>query len=190
MKKPRQEAIGEFTVVSGKVYVTDPCYEKGGRYQALVKNVKNGKWFAFIERGDEDRPAILKVVHEDYDITRAENPFDVPSVLTSPEKVEIGVDSGQAGVFDTKFYRDDSSVVGLDRKANEAICEDEPFYSMCRSRTLSWIGAGTIPYGAVSSSGYGDGCYDAFVFKDAKGKVIDIRIIFIGDDNEDCENEE
>lgn len=62
------------------------------------------------------------------------------------------------------------------------------WYEMCCDKTLSDQRAGTVPGGVVSSSGFGDGGYQAFFAKDDFGKVIAIKIIFISE--KDMENED
>jgi len=80
---------------------------------------------------------------------------------------EVGVDSGQAGVFDLSHYWNDSVA--------PEVAPEEVWYSMCCAVTLSECSAGVVPFGAVSSSGYGDGGYDGFaVFVDgvAVGRLL------------------
>jgi len=184
--KAQRKKTGElnppFEVVSGKLRVTDPCYDKQEVYSAVVDNVKNGKWDADVRiKNDKNwgkRCAELFVWHTDY---TKEEVFGNESEMKEIEIDEqIGVDSGQAGVFDAKFYKDDKSVAGAERQRNgERICEDEPFYSMCCDRTLTEQGWGTIPYGAISSSGIGDGGYTAFKIIDRQGEVVGIKIVFL-----------
>lgn len=182
--------IEQFEVVSGKVQITDPGYDKTIWCAATIENVKNGKWNAYANQKDAGdgwgtRCTELMVWHSDYQ----QKVVSLMKALLVTE--EIGVDSGQAGVFDSKFFKDDKSVEGVERQRNgEVICEDEPFYSMCCDRTLSETGWGTIPYGAVSSSGYGDGGYRAFVFRDTYspgGPVVGIKIVFIDETEEEEE---
>lgn len=186
--------IGAFQIVSGEVFVTDPCYDKTAWCQAFLTGVKNGEWHAWIDNRDEQRPGLLRVYHE-------KTKHSVIALDLKWEKIdkEIGVDSGQAGVFDAKFFKDDRSVAGCKRLAKEghAICEEEPFYSMCCDRTLGptgkgstqidqgFFGGGTIPYGAISSSGYGDGGYDARMAKNDEGEIIAIEIEFLPESFED-----
>src|SRR5690606_25054488 len=89
----------------------------------------------------------------------------------------VGVDSGQAGVFDFAVYKDDESAKG---KSN--FIEDEPWYSTCCDQTLSDQQAGVIEGGAVSSSGYGDGLYTAYYAIDANKEVVAIKIVFMEDE--------
>lgn len=58
--------------------------------------------------------------------------------------------------------------------------------------TIQYFDANTIDgLGFVSSSGYGDGCYTCWTAHDDEGKIIAIRVEFIGEeDEEEEENEE
>lgn len=188
--------VGDFQIVSGRVYISDPCYEKGTWCQGLIDGVKNGTWNAFIDIRDEGRPGLIRVVHNS-----VENQNDLEWASLP---ADIGVDSGQAGIFDAEHYRSDASIPsdfkalrrgGLHRYGDE---EGELFYAACCDRTLgptgegmrtnSYHGGGTIPYGAVSSSGYGDGGYTAEVAKNDDGEIIAIQIEFIPEEQEACEN--
>jgi hypothetical protein len=181
-RKKDGELNPPFEVVSGKLRVTDPCYDKQEVYSAVVDNVRNGKWNADVRiinmRAWGKRCAELLVWHTGY---TKDDVFGKDSEMKKIEIDEqIGVDSGQAGVFDAKFYKDDKSVEGVERTGNhKPICEDEPFYSMCCDRTLSEQGWGTLPYGAVSSSGTGDGGYTAYKTVNSKGEVVGIKIVFL-----------
>jgi len=179
--------VGEFEVRNGAVVVSDPCYDRGTWCAGTIRNVLNGTWKARIERSDEGewgiRVARLVVMHEKYE-------EDHPCVDGwDAQKFEVGVDSGQAGVFDTRHYKSDADA----RKAtwvnkDEAICDDEPWYSLCCDRTLNGDSAGVIPFGAVSSSGFGDGGYPCHA-KTEGGKVVGIAITFIGEDDEGGDDE-
>jgi hypothetical protein len=88
----------------------------------------------------------------------------------------VGVDSGQAGFFDPAHaWKDESAVppfadLGVDLSK---------WYRMCCARTLGpGLGAGLVPHGVVSSSGWGDGGYEVFVRKDAAGGIETVRIVF------------
>lgn len=67
------EYVGNFEVMSNKVYVSDPCYSPGTWCQGVLNGVKNGKWKVLVERTDEDplRGSRIKEFtthHESYDI--------------------------------------------------------------------------------------------------------------------------
>jgi hypothetical protein len=56
------------------------------------------------------------------------------------------------------------------------------WYSYCCETTSSGRQAGTIPFGAVSTSGKGDGGYEFWVAHDSAGKVIGVWVVFVDDD--------
>lgn len=108
------------------------------------------------------------------------NFFDINNY--SLEDMDIGVDSGQAGFFDYEEYR----------KAHEDDDQHERkyksykgFYKEVSDLTLSRDSFGAIDFGAVASSGYGDGCYPCLTKRDEEGKLIAACILFIYDDEEE-----
>ena len=88
----------------------------------------------------------------------------------------VGVDSGQAGVFDAKYFEDDK--LARQYQVEDPICPDQPWYSLCCDRTLGETGAGIIPYGVVSSSGLGDGSYSYYT-NTVDGKTVGVQIVFM-----------
>ncbi len=145
-----------FKVASGSVVVSDPCYD-GGEHCVPAKN---GRWTAKVEKTDlgswGNRISKVTVHHEGWS--------PVGSHLRK-KKVEVGVDSGQMGVFDRSVYG------GSD---------DEGFYDSCCNATLGQRGFGFVPGGFVSSSGIGDGCYPAVMWSEG-GKVVAVEIEFLTD---------
>ena len=94
---------------------------------------------------------------------------------------DVGVDSGQAGLFDASHYRDDTVIPN-----HENLKDKEPseiWYDHCCNITLSPLSAGVLPYGVVSSSGYGDGGYDCFICRNEYGQIIRAEIEFIPEDD-------
>lgn len=82
-----------------KVMISDPCYGVGTWCQGVLDNVLEGKYECIVEYSDEGdwgvRVAVIQVIHEDY-------MDDISAYLA--EDFKIGVDSGQAGVFDYEYY--------------------------------------------------------------------------------------
>jgi hypothetical protein len=103
-------------------------------------------------------------------------------------KFEVGVDSGQAGIFDVDHYKDDS-VFGNKKPKFERSTLDESgnkWYAFCCDATLyTKYTAGVIPYGAVSSSGFGDGGYPCIYWTDESGEIVKVAIGFIFDEEAD-----
>jgi hypothetical protein len=155
--------IGEFKSESGAFRVADPCYTPDTWCLGVLARVAPGVWKAYVKTDPEEgRVARLLVIHE----TCVVDGVTSQLVLNKKLKADIGVDSGQAGFFDTTFNtwgRDG------DDSAYEAICEltlDTP------------ESAGVCELGAVSSSGYGDGSY---VCRYATGSVTAKHSIAIND---------
>lgn len=171
-----------FEVISSKVVISDPCYDKisdpstgSGFVLNLSLDALNGTWVATSEI-HEGRVYNFMTHHKETD-------------LSTLEWIEAGmacVDSGQAGVFDASHYRDDQ-VVG-NTSISTYIHIDEPgdrWYAMCCEHNNE-----TLPYGYVSHSGWGDGCYPVFVKKTTEGQVVAVMIIFIDEDDDESTSEE
>lgn len=140
-----------FEVTSGSVACSDPCYE----YPDVMTSAKNGKWMVKIDKQDCGnwgcRVSRMLVHHEDFS--------PIGKRYTIKNSV-IGVDSGQAGVFDASVYGRDG------------------FYDSCCSATLGKQGFGHVRKGFVTSSGYGDGGYDCVIYKEGE-KAVAIEVTFI-----------
>lgn len=179
----------QFEIVSGRVFVSDPCYEPDGHCQVILENVHNGLWTMKMIHSTEGawgrRVAELVCTAND---CRPETGWQVVG--------EMGVDSGQGGIFDAKYYRNDAIAENPDYKYEDSPLVDvegdgDNWYNLCCDRTLAeeFNGGSVIPYGAVSSSGYGDGIYNVHV-QYAKKEIVAIRIVFIGDEEEEEENDD
>lgn len=168
--------LGNFEITSGEMVVSDPCYDLDTWCMAVVK-AKNGTWTSFIELSDERKWGIrvksLYAVHESIegDINT------INSQCTTAIQANLGVDSGQLGFFDKINYRNDN-VEGVNN-VDEPLRPDKPWYSLCCDKTLSGERAGVIPYGVVSSSGFGDGNYLGTVKYDNENNVVAIHVNFI-----------
>jgi hypothetical protein len=152
-------------------------------YQAVLNNVLKGKWVVKANYKSEKRIASFKAINSDFFKTKNANRYCVIDK-------GIAVDSGQAGIFDEKYYKNDEVVKGVERFYDQIICGDDLWYSICCDRTLSKNSYGVIPYGAVSSSGYGDGFYEAIAGYDIDNNVVSIELIFIEDEDEDEDEDE
>ena len=80
-----------------KVMVSDPCYGLNTWCQGVLTNVLPGIYKCEVEYKDEGdwgiRVSAIEVTHEDY-----------ASEIFEPQDFEVGVDSGQAGIFDYDYY--------------------------------------------------------------------------------------
>lgn len=158
--------LGTFKVTSGAVMVSDPCYKRGTWCHGKIENVKNGVWRAAVGISHEgawgDRVAFLIATHGDI-------PVYGTKLDRHEAEFEVGVDSGQAGIFDDTHYQDES--VAPPDEPNEF---DDRWYSMCCNATDNY--AGIIPFGVVSSSGFGDGGYECTYYTNSDGEVVRIII--------------
>lgn len=128
----------------------DPCYE----FAEVQAPARNGSWIALARRTHEGdwgtRISSVLVHHEDFD----------PLGKKYSERVEyIGVDSGQAGVFDSDHFG-----------------SDHAFYDRCCRATDH--GCGLVPGGFVTQSGFGDGGYQSKIFF-RKNFAEAVEIVFI-----------
>lgn len=172
--------IGMFKIVSGNVTISDPCYSLCSINTGNLRRVKKGNWQAFVTHNKNGYVSKLITLHESIEnnIKEIIKKIGITNIWRE-QYFDVGVDSGQAGIYDTVYYKDDSSVKGL--KWFSKIIAKEVFdglwYSYNYDRTLSKEGAGVIPYGAVSGYGYGDGTYTCYTFKKNK-EIIGIIINF------------
>lgn len=166
-----------FTVASGALQVTDPCYTPGTWCAGVIEDVKNGTWLAHMGFHDDahgwgTRVAYLHIVHSE-----AQRHFDHMTELDSTwenSKIDVGVDSGQAGFFDRDAYIE----------AYET--NQDKFYDEVCQITSEIPNQCVHAIGAVSSSGYGDGGYDCLIRR-VDGQIVEAMIVFIAEYEEDEE---
>lgn len=155
--------LGTFRVTEDRLHISDPSYEYESGY--VLENVLPGDYIASIDIMD-DRVAFLRIIHKDY-----QGNFYEYELETS----DIGVDSGQAGIFNDFYY-----------KENEGgeFENYDTFYGKCCEITLSSDMAGIVDnQGVVASSGYGDGVYRLYVGKE-NDKIVFVCIDFSVDEEE------
>jgi hypothetical protein len=182
-----------FNVTSGKMVCSDPCYTLDTWCLGVINNVKNGKWEADIANSNEgdwgDRISHLWVFNVDAVIDNPKLKQDIETFKGHTLPFSFGVDSGQFGFFDFANYRNDESAKDLkkyefgddfDRQ------EGDVWYRACCDLTLGDKHWGVIPFGAVSSSGFGDGSYEVRGIKDNNGEYVAFCVEYIGqEDDED-----
>lgn len=232
-----------FEITSGRMIVTDPCYNKEVGCLSKLDNVKIGKWQATVAYSDEgrwgQRVAQILVWHDSLNIDKPDQNFPL---CKERDPYGIGVDSGQAGFFDLEKYPDDphndsdfydtvckltlSGVpyrvledVGYivtkndkpltdDQKAKRESSDYSKRNSYWRQQYCggvedlqptvdttklpdaieSWgsLGSfGVVPFGAVSSTGFGDGGYELFIERNSLGEMIAGYITFIEEEEEE-----
>ncbi|MGJ0628245.1 hypothetical protein [Xenorhabdus bovienii] len=98
--------------------------------------------------------------------------------------IYVGVDSGQAGMFDLEPFKTVASPI------TGKSPEYEEFYDKCCNwlceessinPTMVTLKGEDLPMGINSSSGYGDGGYNAHIVTDDSGQVIALAFDYMGD---------
>ena len=153
-------------IILGKeVYLTDPCYDISTWCQALLTNVKDGKWlvnyeYKVIDQEEGEKEVVLSLAHKDYGMDIFKNLYDKVE-----ESCELGVDSGTLGIFDKKYYE----------KYHDKNKIDEVWYdrTICNYQRCVNITEGK---GAWCRTTYGDGAYIAELYT-KNNQVCGIKII-------------
>jgi hypothetical protein len=114
--------------LGGKVMVSDPCYGLNTWCQGVLENVLPGEYECRVEHSDMGdwgiRVSAIEVIHKDY------RDIELTTVL---EDFEVGVDSGQAGIFDYEYY----ARYHTDNAEREHVVNQ--WYDKCFDATLSRI---------------------------------------------------
>lgn len=179
--------LGSFELTGTVLRISDPCYDRDVWCCGTVQDCFPGTWEASVLTKDEGswghRISVLTARHVTGPKHTAINCGVCDRSGTwSTCDFEVGVDSGQAGIFDEAHYQD----ITIFEPGTK--CEHEfgdIWYSFCCDLTLSSLHAGVLPYGAVASSGYGDGSYECTAHRNAEHQVDFVVIVFIDDDEED-----
>ena len=161
-----EEKLGDMAISSGVVRISDPCYDKDVHCTGVIKNVKTGVWKPYVVLSDEGswgiRNAVLVAHHSDHPIVES-------SLAWKKKRIDVGVDSGSAGIYDEAYFKG-----GEDDYGDDGWYDDN-----CNIVLKSQHSAGVLPdnMGVVSSSGFGDGGYNCYVATSGK-KVVAIKIDF------------
>ena len=167
--------------LGSKVVVSDPCYKIPTWCQVVIKNVLPGNYKTIVKKSDKGdwglRCSVLYAIHEDH-VLRSRKEMN-----WKEDPADIGVDSGQAGIFSFDTYRNNTysdQIPGNPDPFGDGVDdvkqEDRWYYKMCNF-TLSEHGWGTYPEGVVSSSGCGDGSYVLHTAK-VKRKIVGFILNF------------
>lgn len=121
-KKRTYVEIGSFLVTSDEIRVSDPSYDKNVKCCGVLKNMRPGKYRAFVAYCDDaiwgHRVEMLLIKHEGYRgrVSRANAVFSDDKHIhwnrdwNNPD-IDVGVDSGQAGFFDERMYQQPLSIL-------------------------------------------------------------------------------
>ena len=181
-------------LLTNEVMVSDPCYSVPTWCQHKLDDVLPGYYQPFCKLTDAGdwgtRNSMLLVIHEDHQ-------FEDNLEWELVEGADIGVDSGQAGIFSMRTYRNDDHSVLQDRPAPSGVpgCswdygyfkdeEGDKFYDlMCGITLNNELGWGVYDEGVVTRSGFGDGSYNLYVSRNEDGQVIAMCIDFLVEEDE------
>jgi hypothetical protein len=161
-------------VLQEEVIVSDPCYTIPTWCQIKLKSVLPGPYKTFVDKSNSFgwgmRCHRLGVVHTDY-VGQELSWRIIPG--------NVGVDSGQAGIFSLEGYRNDELAESITTPDSKFIIsrdgEGDAWYEKMCKFTLDEQQWGSYDTGVVSSSGIGDGGYDCLVARH-KGKIVGICI--------------
>lgn len=203
MKEKRELQRHNHTIqLSDMVRVTDPCYDMDVWCAGTLKDVLPGEYACFSQESDQGswgmRIAWIEVRHKDYP----------DAVFQEYANFEVGVDSGQCGIFDLAYYKAYHrneiwyEMIGEKTYAPKANpqykrFEDSSYYEEGQDESVrlnaqvqymksieSWkqvrgFCADTVDgKGFVSSSGMGDGEYSCQIARNEDGKIVGIRVDF------------
>ncbi|VWX34547.1 SMI1/KNR4 family protein [Exiguobacterium oxidotolerans] len=147
--------IGRFTVEGTKLITTDPYYglEEDTELQLILSNVKSGSWTAATIYTEDEWVKQLLVFEGD----------KKRSGKWHRQEQSIGVDSALVGIFDLTAYRQNHAV-----EFEAVVSSDDQ--------------AGIVSFGAVSTSGFGDGLYDVDIQYDVSRQIVGVRVNFAEDE--------
>ena len=173
--------------LSEKVRVSDPCYDNDVWCKTNLTNVYPGEYNVEVETSDEggwgERISRLSVIHKGYIM-------ECNDESNWEEHSEIGVDSGQAGIFCESSYRNDEIVPSITTPDSDFVLPyndnsgDAWYEAMCKF-TLTGDRWGLYDTGVVTSSGFGDGGYPLEVVHNDDGEIVGMRITYIFPEDEE-----
>ncbi len=195
--KTKRYKLGEIEL-KDSVYVSDPCYSLGTWCQALVENLKPGKYIGYMKKADFGPGGFGGIRVTDIWITHIDHSHLYP-VKILDKTIDIGVDSGQAGIYDKEYYEKQHTpklnenwydkqfdlIYEYDIDGNKYI---KPYLKInWKTGKDEWISSGQErrdgialdKKGVVSFSGFGDGSYNLYARKNKEGQIIGLRINFI-----------
>ncbi len=178
--------------LSENVRVSDPCYDNDVWCKTRLTDVYPGVYNVEVEKSDEggwgNRVSRVTVIHKGYIM-------ECNDESSWEEHSEIGVDSGQAGIFCESSYRNDELSEGIttpDVNFNLSDYRDDKggdrwYEKMCKF-TLCEQQWGVYDTGVVTSSGYGDGGYPLDIVRNDDGQIVGMRITYIFPEDEEEED--
>lgn len=183
MDKRKYIRIGKFNLTATTMRISDPCYDKTSQYAGTIENCISGIWNAAYVTSDDKKDLCVSMLIAKHESVRSFHVADGIHIEDDQiyyhnnwhnSGIRIGVDSGQAGIFDDAYYG--QSDIFKTPNPNIFNFADE-WYNQCCYITMTKL-AGTLPCGAISNSGYGDGRYPVFIHKNTFEKIDSIAIVY------------
>lgn len=164
-----------------KALITDPCYPRH-TWCAGVVDTRPGKWVGTVLM--EGRVCATLLTYHENSVVDIDDPRFEQLKQSDGSYIDVGVDSGQAGIFCDSIYPHGDTGDS---------CDMDSFYGKACNETNGVTRWGVLDRGIVSSSGYGDGGYNAYGIKDIDNRLIAIKIVFVeynSESEEEPEDEE
>lgn len=151
--------LGSYKQHSSKIIIAYPIFKKDKMFTISLKNVLKGKWNTFVLKQHDETTELLSL-HNDINVGSSDE-FKWKYIGYIP------VESRVIGIFDLKFYLD-NSVYGENNK--------DIWFKQIKASTLESPNyASVVPYGVVSDTYYEDGLYDVY-YTNINSKVVGIKI--------------
>ena len=184
MKTLEQELLVGVLNVNDKLLLTDPCYELG-TWCTGEAVLPYGSYNCYCTYRDKCVAGIYII---NTDVKGLNNVFEGKRISGN-----LGVDSGQLGIFNTIRYNKGVSKEEFEkslelkflyedwkRTYDENDTDKDSFYKCCCNYTLTQQKCGVIKgVGFVSSSGYGDGTYMAHYLVNKQGEKVGLQVVFM-----------
>lgn len=170
--------LGVFVQSCDTIIIGDPSVPKDNDGLCVLQNVDLGLWSSAVYEvalpnfPNEQRVALL--------LSKSQRcPYTFQQMVEQMffwKKVPNGIltGNGAIGLFDTRYYQDPTS---LGIPPVEAGCQR--WIQHCIDVTLDYPYAGVLPHGIISSSGEGEGAYDAYYLRDSDGKVVGVVLDYM-----------
>jgi hypothetical protein len=158
---------------------SDPCYSRGTHCAAFDIQIKPGSYNCYALTQNEgrwgERVAEIKILHKD-----SVNSGIASEILS---KYVIGVDSGQAGFFDDSVYPHLPEGADKHKHPEFNYNNEKGFYKQaCNLTNKEQFGIGFGGKGFVSRSGFGDGGYSLWLYKE-NNEIVGAKIVFINEED-------